>query len=1276
MVLWPGSFSPETTPTASIARFPGLIRTWWVPALFSLFLFLNPGGSAAEPEPDPRNAEARRSIAKRDLAGAESIIAKALQETPGDADWLLLRADLSASSGRMTEALTQVQAIVRQHPENRRGRIREAQLLNNLGRPFSAADRYGAFLLESPGDVEGRIGLGQTYYWRGNWYAAEKLFTEVLKEEPDHELAIYSYLRVLVASGRVSIAWRVAREHDLRTGEKDGELGLILAGMAARVGTSELAVELASRPSDDPELQRRQLAFRAMLLIREGRHQEGLKLVESFASPDSTDYDGLMDAANAFQAADQRVMARRLIERAIAVSPERAEARLGLARLSSREGRLAGSLSFYQQIANENPEQLEAWLGVIRIAHLLNDPEVVATALERAWKIAPRSAFLYQEDIRLALQAGDAEVLGVSLERYVSDQPDDRSARLWMYRWRQVSRQPTLHAEVVGLLDPLSPETTSLALSLLFPAGESLEKVVALVPSAPEPTLQSNASGALAQQLALLLRRDAALVAATNASPDAVVLTQTLGNAWWAYLSTPWSFANELSRDLDSQAVSVWLAAEVQRRLRVLQSETESPLWDEWLLRRAWWYATWQNQWTTTAAAADLRTAVAQLVPDWSVEVRAFQIDEAWRASEQPLPASLERFPQMIARVRWRQHRHEYDGALTLLRQLENDYPSSVEAVQRQAEILRSTGRGRETEMILGRLVAADRPSPVVRLDYAGILRRRGRAGEAAFQLDQLYAEGFAEPDYFLQMALLAESKGLEHAAWEWSVRGLKIHPRASDLLTFQAAWLQRHDQPRRLAALLSTGGPPPWVEPDMVAEAAPFLSPERLSQIVSSPQWIFGWRWLSWYRLDTRSLAVLEKRSNLALASGELAGALESIRPALSANLPESDLWLRAARLLYLDQRPMESERAYRLAARLGGGRPDAEVSELTQLARRRPKEAARELARRLETQPDDRSLRSGLVLALLRAGKVTEANRALAPLVESDPDDSEVRMLAAQVKGAMGRVGQARSLYSSLLENDPMGSDIVAGKVALRDSHEWGVTVGYEYDLRRSTTGNDADLPAWQQSFVSAFLRRPFVQTFSIEYDWFDRGDAQAGQVLLGWTRGMGPDWIVQMNGGVGLSGDIVPQWRAGAGASYRVFGEFFGNLDFNYQKFAPVDVLQIVPGAIWQWNPRGRLALRAYVTQYWSPDGATDQGVFWSVDQSWQFGSESWLIVNFGAGGKGVTDDQIVLYGDDTKQGIGISWRQGWKHRWLIQPAYRYEVHETFDLQAFSLSVGCRF
>jgi YaiO family outer membrane protein len=1148
-------------------------------------------------------------------------------------------------------------------------------LLSHLGRPFSAAERYSAYLRESPTDLEGRIGLGQTLYWRGNWADAENLFAGVLKDEPDHELAIYSYIRVLIASGRLSIAWRVAREHDRRTEEKDGELGLILAGMAVRVEAFGLAETLASRTTDDPDLLRRQLAFRAMQLIRQGKHEEGLELLAPYYRPDSTDYDGLMDAANAFQVADQRVMARTLFERALALSPERAEARMGLARIASREGRLNGSLSIYQQLVRENPEQIEAWLGVIRMAHLLNDPDVVAIALDRAWKIAPKSAFLFQEDIRLAMQSGDAEIIETSLRKFAADQPEDRAARLWAQRWRRASRQQIRGEDVIGLLDPMSPDVTAIALCLLSPTATVTDKEIALVPRAPEASLEAGAAGALAQQLVLLLRRDAADHVAASAPPDSAVWTRTVGAAWWAYLSTPWTFVETLTLDLDSQAVSVWLAAETQRRLRVFQSETESPLWDEWMLRRAHWFATWRDRWATPEAAADLRESLVQIVPGWTGEVRKYQVDEAWRESEQPLPASLNLFPQLIARVRWRQHRYEYDGALAILKEIESSYPMSVEAVQRQAEILRASGRWRETELILQRLAAEDRPSPIVRVDYTILLRRLGRMGGAQYQLNRLREEGFAEPEYYLQQALLAEAEGLDHAAWEWSVQGLQNDPRAPDLISFQADWLLRHNQPERLAALVSEGGLPSWITPDTLAEAAPFLSAERRSQILKSAQWIFTWQWLSWERLEGHSVAALEKKSRLASGQGELQEALASIRPALDAKLPESDLWLRAGRLLYLDERGPESERAYKLAGLLGGGRPDAEVSELAQLARRQPEQAARELAYRLETRPNDPGLRAGLVLALLRAGKVAEADRVLAPLVESDPADPDVQMLAAQVKGAMGRVQQARSLYSSLLDNDPMSADIAAGKFALRDSHEWGVTVGYEYDLRSSTTGA-GDLAPWQQAFVSAFLRRPFVQTFNIEYDWYNRNDEQAGQLLFGWTRGLGPDWIVQANGGVGLWGDIVPQWRAGAGASYRIFGECFANLDLNYQDFSQVNVLQIIPGIVWQWHPRGRLAARAYVTEYWAPTGATDQGVFFALDESWQFGPESWLIVNLGFGGKSVTNDQIVLYGDDTKQGFGISWRQGWKHRWLFQPAYRFEVHETFNLQSFSFSVGCRF
>jgi YaiO family outer membrane protein len=347
-----------------------------------------------------------------------------------------------------------------------------------------------------------------------------------------------------------------------------------------------------------------------------------------------------------------------------------------------------------------------------------------------------------------------------------------------------------------------------------------------------------------------------------------------------------------------------------------------------------------------------------------------------------------------------------------------------------------------------------------------------------------------------------------------------------------------------------------------------------------------------------------------------------------------------------------------------------------LAQSSRRRPNDAAREFARRLDQQPDDPSLRKGLVLALLRAGQVTAADRALAPLIETMPDDPEAQMLGAQVRNAMGRVRHARSLYNSLLRDDPLNLDARAGRLALRDIGEWGVVTGYEYAVLRDTTGYGNDPADWQEALVSAFWRRPFRETWNIEYRWIERNREDGQQVLLDWSRGLNRDWLIRLNAGMGLNGDIVPKLRAGAGASHRFSERLYGNLDGRYLRFANVDVWQVFPGAIWRWHPRGTVEARVYLSHNVFDDGTDESSLTWLLQTSWQLTRDVTAAVHYARGNENSFDPVPGLVAHDTFQSVGAHLRLDGPAGWSLHPAYRYERHQRFDLHAIGLGFSTRF
>jgi tetratricopeptide (TPR) repeat protein len=430
-------------------------------------LVLVPSFQAAAPIESSAVERARQAITSRDLQSAAWLIEGGLADDPYDLEWRLLHSELLAARGQLTLAILDVQEIGREQPDDLRCKVLEAQWLCHLGRLQSAQQLYERLLRQAPDDLDLRARLALTFAWRGDGETARTHLERILLKAPYHEVAFIAHLRVLIALGHSTTAWNAAQRRDRDTGELDAELGLLMAGLAARVGAIAQAHALAARTTSDPDLQQRQGAFRAVQYHRQGETDLAGKWLESLLAQEFPSYDALIEAANANAAVDRLPHARELFERALALTPERPEAQLGLARLASREGRPSGCLSIYQELARKKPEALEAWLGITRVAQLLNDPALMREALEQAWHGAPRSSFLHRERLRLALLEGDTSGFEAALKSYLDDQPSDRSARLWELRWRHARAEPIPASSVLALLDPMAPDITSQALGLL-----------------------------------------------------------------------------------------------------------------------------------------------------------------------------------------------------------------------------------------------------------------------------------------------------------------------------------------------------------------------------------------------------------------------------------------------------------------------------------------------------------------------------------------------------------------------------------------------------------------------------------------------------------------------------------------------------------------------------------------------------------------------------------------------------------------------------------------
>lgn len=427
--------------------------------------------------------------------------ARATNESPEAAR---LRADALAKRGQVGQALTLTRGLLRAVPANPEYRLMEAQQLGWLGRTASAGARYSKLLQENPSDAGAAEGLGNTQLWRGNWHEALSAYAKASSVNADNLSAQVGFYRALTAAGRATPAYRQAADLDRRTGGRDAELGLLLASLHGTVDDDDTAFALANRRTSDPDVRLRQTAFQAQRLLVHGRKAEGLNLIASHAEARGQDYNALVAAGDAFTTAGDFRTARSYFERATQLAPDRDEAILGFARVARQQNKLRDALSFYEEVALRNPESVPAWLGIAEVAQQSGNLNRAWQALDSAQRVAPGSALVFRERLKIAFREKDADTFLGVLRDYQRAQPADAWPVLWAQKWADAHGGEVNPHALQSLLDPLAPDLTSEAPRLLRRhTGEPLQQVVQRVPAAPGAGLQEAAREKLGRQARL-----------------------------------------------------------------------------------------------------------------------------------------------------------------------------------------------------------------------------------------------------------------------------------------------------------------------------------------------------------------------------------------------------------------------------------------------------------------------------------------------------------------------------------------------------------------------------------------------------------------------------------------------------------------------------------------------------------------------------------------------------------------------------------------------------
>ena len=111
----------------------------------------------------------------------------------------------------------------------------------------------------------------------------------------------------------------------------------------------------------------------------------------------------------------------------------------------------------------------------------------------------------------------------------------------------------------------------------------------------------------------------------------------------------------------------------------------------------------------------------------------------------------------------------------------------------------------------------------------------------------------------------------------------------------------------------------------------------------------------------------------------------------------------------------------------------------------------------------------------------------------------------------------------------------------------------------------------------------------------------------------------------------------------------------------------LVQLVPGVTWQWHPQWSSHARMYVTHDAPKGGKVNTSLAGLISTTWQFTPLSSASLSYAIGEENASQLIKGLIGEKNFQSVGVDLKYGFNERLSLQPTYRYEMHNLFDLHA---------
>ena len=329
---------------------------------------------------------------------------QALKLDPGASFLFEELTDLYIQSGRLKDAVTEAEDVLRQEPNNLDARrilgriytrmIGEGKINEEMLK--AAIEQYQKITATDPKDVESWLALGRLYRASSNSVEAEKAYTQALTLDPGSEEALTGLAIVYSDIGDTKKA--IEKLKAVTNKDPNPRTLAALASSYEQLHDNKSAAEVLRQALDlDPENSRLKRGL-AKNLMYSGNYDEALKYYNEVADDDPHDAETQLRISEIYREKHDLAKARIFLEKAKGMDSDNLEVRYDEVNLLAAEGQTDKAIDALKGILKDTE----------RKTYTENERTYRANFLERLGEFY-RAANQYQPAVDAFRQAGDLD---------------------------------------------------------------------------------------------------------------------------------------------------------------------------------------------------------------------------------------------------------------------------------------------------------------------------------------------------------------------------------------------------------------------------------------------------------------------------------------------------------------------------------------------------------------------------------------------------------------------------------------------------------------------------------------------------------------------------------------------------------------------------------------------------------------------------------------------------------------------------------------------------